>query len=217
MSKIFTIGHSSHKLEYFLTLLKNNNINCLVDVRSVPYSKYTPQFNVDVLKLFLNGNGIYYIFLGRELGAKCEDRSLYTIDGYLDFEKVRKTDLFKLGMERIQIGIKKGFRIALMCMEKDPIDCHRNILVAREFHRLNYSVNNILENGEIQTQDYIEKRLLDMYFPDRMQQKLFDAEEKLSDSELIERAYKLRNKDIGYSGIDEKERLYNENIYRGIH
>ena len=100
-----------------------------------------------------------------------------------------------------------------MCAEKDPIDCHRSILVAREFHKLNYSVNNILENGKIQTQEDLEKRLLDMYFPDRMQLTLFDVEERKSDSELIEQAYRLRNKDMGYSIAEEKENIPNEVIY----
>lgn len=217
MSKIYTIGHSSHKIEYFLYLLKNNGIDCLADVRSIPYSKYTPQFNVNELKRFLNSNKLHYIFLGKEFGARREDRSLYTIEGYLDFEKVSKTDLFKLGIERTKIGIEKGYHIALMCTEKDPIDCHRNILVAREFYKLNYNINNILENGEIQTQDDIEKRLLDMYFPSRMQQTLFDIEERKSDSELIEQAYKLRNKDIGYSIAEEKENVPNEVIYHRVH
>jgi len=82
-----------------------------------------------------------------------------------------------------------------MCTEKDPIDCHRNILVARELYKHNYSIKNIFENGEIQTQDCLEKRLLDMYFPNWKQPTLF--ENKASDLELINQAYRLRNKDIG--------------------
>jgi uncharacterized protein (DUF488 family) len=205
MNTLFTIGHSSHKLEYFLQLLKKYGINCVVDVRSMPFSKYTVQFNKDNLKRFLLSSGVHYLFMGEEFGARREDRSLYTKEGYLDFEKVIKTKLFYNGVERVEAGIKKGFRIAFMCTEKDPIDCHRNILVAREFYKMNYAVNNILENGEIQSQDYIEKRLLDIYFPDRKQQTLFDIEEKKNDAELIVQAYKLRNRDIGYN-IQTKRR-----------
>ncbi|MCG9969832.1 DUF488 domain-containing protein [Pelotomaculum terephthalicicum JT] len=207
MNKIYTIGHSSHKLENFLHLLKIHSINCLIDVRSMPHSKYTPQFNKDELRRFLLSNSIHYIFMGNEFGARREDKSLYTKEGYLDFDKVTNTSLFKAGIERIKTGIKKDFKIALMCTEKDPIDCHRNILIAREFHKLDYSIDNILENGEIQNQDFIEKRLLDMYFPNRMQQTLFDIiDGRKNDSELIDQAYKLRNRDIGYS-IVEKESL----------
>jgi len=217
MSKIYTVGHSSHKLEYFLLLLKSHGVNCLVDVRSTPYSKYTPQFNMDGLKIFLNSNGIYYIFMGKEFGARREDRSLYTLEGYLDFEKVTETSLFDSGIERIKAGIEKDFNIALMCTEKDPIDCHRNILVAREFHKRNYKVNNILENGKIQTQEYIEKRLLDMYFPNRMQQTMFDIGETKSDIELVDQVYRLRNKDIGYSIIEEKESITSEVVYHRVY
>lgn len=206
-NKLFTIGHSSHQLEYFFSLLKKQDINFLVDVRSVPFSKYTPQFNKEDLKKFLLGNGIYYLFMGQEFGARREDTSLYTDEGYLNFEKVAKSKLFNVGIERIITGIEKGFRIAFMCTEKDPVDCHRNILVARAFYKLNYAIDNILENGKIQDQASLEKRLLDMYFPDRMQQTLFDSGETMSDTELINEAYRLRNKDIGYRIVEERESI----------
>jgi len=208
MNSVYTIGHSSYRLKFFLSLLTKHGINCLVDVRSMPYSKYASQFNKDELRKFLINNSIRYIFMGKEFGARREDKSLYTKEGYLDFEKVANTSLFNTGIERVRTGMEKNFRIVLMCMEKDPIDCHRNILVAREFHRLNYGINNILENGEIQTQAFIEKRLLDMYFPNRMQLTLFDViEDRKNDTELIDHAYRLRNRDMGYSIVGEKESL----------
>lgn len=206
MDKLYTIGHSSHKIEYFIYLLKKHGVNCVVDVRSMPYSKYMPQYNREDLKKSLTSNDIYYIFMGNEFGARREDKSLYTNDGYLDFDKVSKTSLFGDGVERIKNGIKNKFSIAFMCTEKDPIDCHRNILVAREFYKMKYSIYNILENGEIQTQEDIEKRLLDIYFPARMQQTLFDTEVK-DDADLINQAYMLRNRDIGYSISGQKETL----------
>lgn len=216
MRKLYTIGHSSHSVEYFVCLLKNNGINCLVDVRSVPYSKYTPQFNMGEIKKSLNSSKIYYLFLGKELGARHEDRNLWTKEGYLDFEKVSKTSFFRSGIERIKAGIERGFNVALMCTEKDPIDCHRSILVAREFHRQKYIVNNILEKGEIQTQDNLEERLLDMYFPNRMQMTLFNDHVE-DDAELIKKAYLLRNQDIGYIITEEEESLSSEVIYHRVH
>ena len=142
MSVIFTVGHSSHKINHFLKLLQMHSVNCLIDVRSRPYSKYAPQFNMDKIQDILNNNHIHYIFMGKELGAKREDRTLYTSEGYLDFEKVRETSLFISGIDRIKNGLEKGYNIALMCTEKDPIDCHRNILVARELYKHNYSIKN---------------------------------------------------------------------------
>ncbi len=204
MKEIFTIGHSSHNIEVFLGLLNRHDVNCIADVRSMPYSKYTSQYNKEGLARILKSNGILYIFLGKELGARQEDKSLYTPEGYLDFEKVSKTEIFQASIERLKTGIDKGFKVALMCSEKDPIDCHRNIMVAREFRKDSYGVSNILDDGNLQSQDIIEKRLLDMYFPDRMQPTLFDTIEKKSEAELINDAYRLRNKDIGYY-INEKE------------
>ena len=216
MNQIYTVGHSSHNIDYFLKLLNSHSISCLVDVRSTPYSKYTPQFNMREIKRILNFNKIYYIFMGNEFGARRKDKELYSEEGYLDFEKVSRSSLFISGMDRVKTGLEKGFNIALMCKERDPIDCHRNILVAREFHKQNYKVYNILEDSKIQNQEHIEKRLLDMYFPNRYQYTLFDNQRK-NDPELINEAYKLRNKDIGYRLIEEKEPLENEVIYHRIH
>lgn len=199
MKEIYTIGHSNHSIEHFMNLLKLHKINCVVDVRSVPFSNYTTQFNADHLKEVLKDNGLYYIFMGKELGARWEDKNLYTEEGYLDFEKVRKTDVFNNAIKRIEIGVAKGYNIALMCSEKDPIDCHRAILIAPKFYYNGYDIKNILENGDIQTQEYIEKRLIDMYFPNRDQLTIFELlNEPKDERQLIAEAYKLRNKDIGY-------------------
>lgn len=199
MKEIYTIGHSTYPVEYLLKRLLFNKINCIVDVRSTPYSKYAQQYNMDELKKYLNSKGIYYLFMGKELGARQPDKSLYTDKGYLDFNKFSKTDLFKSGVERIKEGINKDFKIALMCTEKDPIDCHRNILVAREFYKQDYEINNILANGNLETQGSIEQRLLDMYFPSTQQANMFETIERdQNELDLINEAYKLRNQDIGY-------------------
>lgn len=199
MKEIYTIGHSVYPIEYLLKRLLFYNINCVVDVRSIPYSKFAPQYNMSELKRYLNNKGIYYVFMGKEFGARQPDKSLYTYDGYMDFERFRKTDLFKQGVERIKIGIANGFKISLLCTEKDPIDCHRAILVAKEFRELNFSVKNILANGKLEMQSALEKRLLNMYFPNREQANLFDFfGEESNQKDLINEAYKLRNRDIGY-------------------
>lgn len=198
MKEIFTIGHSNYSIEFFISLLKRYQINCIADVRSVPYSRYTPQYNSDELIGVLKNHGIVYIFWGKELGARRVERELYTPEGYLDFEKVSKSRLFQSAIERIRTGIDKGFNIALMCMEKDPIDCHRSIMVARQFHENKYKVGNILGNGSLQSQNYIEQRLLDLYFPDRMQPTLFETSEPKNELDLIVNAYRLKNREIGY-------------------
>lgn len=216
MNEIYTIGHSSYTQEHFLKLLRCYEINCIVDVRSTPYSKYVSQFNKKEIKKFLNQNGIYYIFLGKELGARREEKSLYTNEGYLDFEETSKTLLFLNGIERVKTGIEMGYKIALMCLEKDPIECHRNILVARQFYNQGFNVFNILENSLTETQEQLENRLLDLYFPERNQLTILDVGNQSTGVEkksLIRQAYSLKNKEIGYCLDNEKEHTQNEVVY----
>lgn len=196
---IFTIGHSNYTIERFISFLKVNGISCIVDVRSTPYSKFTPQFNKEELKKVLKLNGIVYIHMGEEFGARRENRELYTQDGYLDFEKTRKDDAFLKGVDRVTEGYNKGFRIALMCTEKDPFDCHRCIMVGKGLKDNGFEVKHILPNNVISNQNQIEQRLLDTYYKDR-NQITFDTlmSNGLTEDEMIEEAYKKRNKEIGY-------------------
>lgn len=203
MKNIYTIGHSVNTFEKFLKLLRKHKVNCIIDVRSTPFSKYAPQYNKENIKALLNKHGIYYIFMGEEFGARRKESELYNEDGLVDFEKVGKSALFENGVQRVNDGIEKGYNISFMCTEKDPISCHRCILVGREFHKIGYNVCNIMPNGDIQTQDNIEQRLLDMYYRDRNQISLFSNAS--SEEELINKAYKLQNKEVGYhvEGDDE--------------
>ncbi len=120
---IYTVGHSTHPLIYFLNLLREYHVNCLVDVRSVAASSYNPQYNKEPLSNFLKNNGITYMHFPEEFGARHSDPELLDEKGKVDFAKVRKSWHFKNGVERLWSGIDKGYRIALMCSESDPFDC----------------------------------------------------------------------------------------------
>ncbi|MBC2579542.1 DUF488 family protein [Clostridium sp. DJ247] len=199
MKEIYTVGHSSHDNIYFLELLKKYNINCIIDIRSVPFSKYVPHFNKNVIKKFLNINGIYCIYMAEEFGAIRTNIDLFHPNGYLDFNKVKELKSFSEGLERLKDGIKKGYKICIMCTEKDPIDCHRSIMIAPELIKNNYSVIHIMPDGSTQTQQQLEDRLLRMYNLNLTQQDIFSFKKQLEDkNNLIERALKLRNADIGY-------------------
>ncbi len=104
---IYTVGHSTHQLDYFLTLLKAYNINCIIDVRSVAASSYNPQYNQEPLKYFLKCNEITYLHFAEEFGARHTDPDLLDDEGKVDFEKVRRTWLFKNGVERIWQGVER--------------------------------------------------------------------------------------------------------------
>lgn len=198
---LFTVGHSTYDLEYFLELIQHYDINCIVDVRSTPYSKYSSQFNLESIKTFLRSNNIVYIYMGKEFGARRSDMKLYAKEGYLDFEKVKEDDDFKLGIRRIEDGLEKGYNIAFMCTEKNPLDCHRCILVGKNFKDLGNKVLNIVNKDICISQDDIEIELLEKYYPKRNQIALLPEMNlaSMTDKELIEEAYKLRNKEIGYT------------------
>ena len=199
MRMIYTIGHSNYDSDYFIGLLLKFKINTVVDVRSVPFSRYVPHFNKDNIKRLLNSYGIHHIYMGAELGIIKNNNSLLSEEKYLDFRKVKEMDFFINGIRRIRDGFSKGYTIVIMCTEKDPIDCHRSILIGRELHEENYNIAHILTDGSIESHADLEARLLDMYFPIKMQQDLFNIIEPYeSEGEIINKAYKLRNRDIGY-------------------
>ncbi|HJB46992.1 MAG TPA: DUF488 domain-containing protein [Candidatus Mediterraneibacter surreyensis] len=198
MGLLYTIGHSRYEFEYFANLLKKFEINYLLDVRSTPYSKYAETFNREQLENSLASEGITYFFMGKFFGARPDNTDLYSKEGYLDFEKTSRSDLFITGMENVKLGLKKGNNIVLMCTEKDPIDCHRAIMVARAFSLEGIDVQHILPDGKLQTQQELDRRLLDRYFPDRTQLSLFDYNDPVNDEEIIKSAYRKRNKEIGY-------------------
>ena len=207
MGLLYTIGHSQHELEYFYNLLKKYNINNLLDVRSTPYSKYAEAYNKEQLRNSLSIKGIKYSFMGKFFGARPDNIELYNEEGYLDFEKVAKSDLFIKGMENVLLGLEKGNNIALMCTEKDPIDCHRAIMVSRAFSLNGIDIKHILPNGKIQTQQELDERLLDKYFPNRAQLSLFNYNDEItSDEDNVKLAYRERNKEIGYH-LKQRERI----------
>lgn len=203
---LFTIGHTNHSQEEFLQLLRANNITYLLDVRSTPFSQFTSQFNKDVIAAFLKKNSVNYSHMGKFFGARPMDKSLYTEQGYLDFEKARASENFQKGLENVTLGLDKGFNIALMCTEKDPFDCHRAIMVARGFELNGIDVSHILPDGKIITQAELNNRLLDKYYPDRNQMSLFLEISSLSEEEVLVLAYRRRNADIGYNIQNDEEK-----------
>lgn len=209
MKELYTIGHSSHNLNYFLYLLRKFRINSVVDIRSVPFSKYVPHFNKDRLKNFLSLNHIHYIYMAKEFGLIQENINLLHSEGYLDFNKMSKSETFKKGILRLKIGIDKGYKIAIMCAEKDPLDCHRSVLISPAIIKEGYSVIHILPDGRRETHEELEHRLLNLYFPQTPQQNFFHLiGQDNSKDKLLNMAYALRNKDLMLHGkIKSRKRI----------
>ncbi len=205
--KIYTVGHSTHQLEFFLELLKEFDINCLVDVRSVAASTYNPQYNKEPLMNFLKFNGVTYLHFANEFGARYNDPDLLDEDGKVDFEKVRKSWNFKNGVERLWQGVNKGLRIALMCSESEPFDCHRFSMVSIALEKDGFQVMHILKDKTLKSNDQLESQLLKKYEKKLPKPDIFNPNVSLDDQ--LKMAYRLRNKEIAFSPyVNESQENY---------
>ena len=187
---MFTIGHSNHSIETFLEMLDSFAITCVADVRSAPYSRHNPQFNRETLQRSLKGRGIAYVFLGKELGARTEQDDCY-IDGKVSFDRLSATELFRSGLARLREG-DKSYTIALMCAEKEPLNCHRTILVARNLTAMGIEIEHILGPGEAEAHEDTVERLIDLVKLER--DDLFSSHD-----DLVELAFRLREGEVAYT------------------
>ncbi len=193
---IYSIGYTSFEINSFIDVIKEHDISCVVDVRSNPVaSEYYQIYSRTSLEKILNSKNIYYRNYALEFGARQVDYSLYKEFGYLDFDRFIKTPNFLLGINKIKKGLELGYNFVLMCAEKDPINCHRAIMVAKGFKENGIIVDHIMADNSIQSQIDIEQRLLNMYFPQRGQQNLF---EEKTEEDYVKEAYRVQNSKIGY-------------------
>ena len=155
---VLTIGHSNHPVNAFVALLQQYGVTALADVRSAPYSRFAPQFKREPLERILKEHSIKYVFLGRELGARPDDRFCYE-NGRVQYARLARTDLFRSGLDRVVRGAN-DYCVALMCAEKEPLECHRALLVARALDELGVPVEHILPDGRLESHGDAMLRLL---------------------------------------------------------
>jgi uncharacterized protein (DUF488 family) len=146
---LYTIGHGNRKAPDFLDLLKEYGIEYIVDVRSVPYSRFHPQFNRNALESFLAQHDIRYVFMGDELGGRPKDVTCYSKDGKIDYEMLKGKDFFKNGIDRLKTAYDKDINLAIMCSERNPCECHRSKLIGQVLASDNIIVLHIDEQGKI--------------------------------------------------------------------
>ncbi len=187
---VFTIGHSTHEFALFAKLLKGHLVDTVADVRSMPYSRWQPQFNRENIEGLLKAHGITYLFLGKELGARSDDPACYQ-EGRVQYQKLAKSTLFLSGIRRV-LDESKRKNIALMCAEKDPLECHRTILVARELIGRGSKVVHILASGELESHKAAMKRLF-------VKLGLSEQDLFLTEDELQDQAYTTQEKAIAYT------------------
>lgn len=197
--RLFTIGHSNHPIDEFVGLLQRHDVQAVADVRAHPYSKYAPHFSKAALQESLAARSIEYVFLGKELGARSDKPRCYK-DGKVQYDLLSREASFRKGIDRVIGGLTR-LNIALMCAERDPIDCHRAVLVARVLKERGATASHIHSDGSLESHAQLEARLLERYdlSPD-----MLDTRDN-----LMHAAYHRRGEDIAYTdkrmGVQESK------------
>jgi Protein of unknown function, DUF488 len=224
--ELLTIGHSNYGVKAFVSLLQKHEITAIADVRSSPYSRFLPHFNREALKNALEQEKIRYVFLGQELGARPKNRACY-VDGKAVYEKIAATEDFYKGTQRLLKGAEK-YKISLMCAEKDPITCHRAILVCQYLRHAGLRINHILGNGDLESHIHLEQRMLSKHgFTDFVefeetqdQLSLFSGNSNLlTREESLKKAYRLQGDGIAYVEKREKHNYdqADQPVYDWVH
>ncbi len=188
-SMLYTIGHSNHDIATFIDLLKQHGVSALCDVRSHSYSRFAPQYSRDALKAAIAYSGIAYVFLGKELGARSENPNCYR-RGKVQYDRLAHEPQFAKGLQRVRQGIDR-YCLALMCAEKDPLDCHRALLVARRLYESGLAVSHIRADGTLESQQELESRLLALC-------KLPEGDMFKGREEFLSEAYLIRGERVAY-------------------
>lgn len=168
---IYSVGHSNHSSEELIDLLTQHEVQVIADVRTQPFSRYSPQFNRDPLRESLKDHGIGYVFLGRELGGRPDGDHYYDHEGHVRYDRLSQSDLFLAGLERLIEG-SKSQRVAMLCSEGDPASCHRHLLIARVLHDRGIEVTHIDTKGRLRSYSIVATETA-------IPKTLFDTEEEL--------------------------------------
>ena len=159
-ARLFSIGHSNHSIDKLLNLLRSGGVTAVVDVRSRPYSGRYPQFNRPELEVALREADLAYEFLGHELGGRPGSMSLYDSYGRVDYDLVRRTEAFKRGVDQLMKGCERQ-RIAMLCSEEDPLECHRGLMIAPAMVERGIAPMHLRGDGSLETTQQLEQRLME--------------------------------------------------------
>ena len=223
---VLTIGHSNHESDVFVALLRKHGVDVVVDVRSAPYSRYLPHFNKDHLQETLRAAGIDYVFRGQELGGQPADRACYNADGRIMYDALAETAAFSKGigfvLDTVAVHPATGSepaphlmrgrtdtaparRIALMCSEKEPLDCHRTLLIAQTLASRGLAVTHIHADGSLESHSEAMNRLLDsLKLPHNGD--LFRSREEVIDDAVARQAQRVGARWQDPAGSAQRER-----------
>src|SRR5688572_5997051 len=153
---VYTIGHSNHTVDQFLQLLRIHEIDVLIDTRSHPYSRYAPQFNLDVLRNVIKSNKLRFGYFGKELGGRPADDQFNDAAGHALYYKIADSPPIREAIARVTEG-HRTHRVALLCSEENPSACHRRLLVSRVLADSGVHVLHIRGDGRLQTEDELKQ------------------------------------------------------------
>jgi uncharacterized protein (DUF488 family) len=187
--QISSIGHSTHSFEKLLGLLKAHNVGAVCDVRSAPYSRMNPQFNRENFAEQLRENGIAYIYLGMELGGRTEDPACYE-GKRVRYDWLAQKNVFQNGLQRV-VEASTTYRLCLLCAEKEPLECHRTLLVSRYLVEMGLDVQHILADGTLESHGRVMERLLE-------QLKLPSHDLFRTHEDVIQNAYRAQERAIAH-------------------
>ena len=219
--QLFSVGHSNQSIEEFFQLLESQRIDCILDVRSMPYSKYTPQFNEEVLKSWLNKHGVLYVPFGKHFGARRSDclkeiefdkKGIKEMKSQVNFELGVTTPDFLSGVERLNKALEQNRRVSLMCSEADPLGCHRFSFISRYFYDLGWDVQHIMRDNDtgepfvrshqelekVMTLDYVKRNRLKSVGGQIADSLFFDFGDGYTEEQQRIDAYRLKNHEIGW-------------------
>lgn len=170
--EVYTVGHSNLEITEFLEILKTHSINLILDVRSIPYSNYNPQYNKETIEKTLIENGILYKHFGVEFGARRREsvKNRYIVKNrkkveiqQVDFLEAMKEPKFLEGVKKLENAVKFGLRVCLMCSESNPLDCHRFSFLGRFLTENGWKVSHILNIENVKSQNECLSLLIKQY------------------------------------------------------
>jgi uncharacterized protein (DUF488 family) len=139
----WTVGHSNHEFEEFAELIRGEQIEFLVDVRSFPYSRFASHFNREELDTAISQLGVRYLFLGGALGGRPEREEHYDGEGHALYGPMSEEPDFVAAIDG---------RLALLCSCGNPRDCHRRLLVGKVLCDRGAELRHIVRDGCVQTE-----------------------------------------------------------------
>lgn len=209
LREIFTIGHSNLSLEEFLGLLRAQRIEVLVDVRSVPHGGYARHFDKEELAPALKAGGVRYLFMGEQLGGRPNDAHLYSerrarngkIERYCDYDKVRDWPPFRDGVSRLREGART-YRIAVMCAERDPLNCHRGLLIAEVLRARGGRILHLIEKDRVEDHEQTRWRAVPEKKRDELRRLPGTNRESLIAQFLRAQAVEVAHREAGASSTE---------------